>query len=389
MLRGHIVVSVVLVGAAVLVLLSAMVLVPPYSMAMFPLVVGATELSPLLLLLDLIWCVVANRTLRGHDVLRPSTMVLLGIAAVVAVRPLTQFTRVAATASAQLGTELAPPRYSLITALSGLPRGRDVTERRIAYAAANGAPLAMKLYAPPEHAVRPTVVVIYGGAWRTGDATQGEDVSRALAARGFTVAAIDYRHSPGFHYPAHLDDVRHSLALLRDSADAWGIDVHRMALLGRSAGGHLAELAAYSPGGDPVKAVIALYAPYDLVQGYRDLPSPDPIKVREVLHDFLDGTPDDRLALFKAASPATYVRAGLPPTLLLFGGKDHVIKPAFNREAASALRAVRVPVVAIELPWAEHGFDLAPGGLGSQLAFAVITDFLDRELGPRRVSASR
>lgn len=378
--RRRVMSSLVVVVAAVLGLLSVMVLVPPYAMALFPVVVGATELSPLLVLLDLIWCVVANRVLRGHGVMRPSMMVLLIVAAVIAVRPLTQFTRVAAIASAQLGTEHAPPRYSLLTALRGLPSSSSVTERSIRYDAANGAPLTMKLYALRDDAVRPTVVVIYGGAWRDGDATQCEDVSRALAARGFAVAAIDYRHAPQFHYPAHLDDVRRSLALLRDSAAAWGIDPHRLALLGRSAGAHLAELSAFSPGDVPVKAVIAIYSPYDLVEGYRDLPSPDPIKVRTVLSEFLDGTPDNQLERYQAASPATYVRAGLPPTLLLFGGKDHVIKPSFNREAAAALRAVHVPVVAIELPWADHGFDMAPGGLGSQLAFAVIADFLDREL---------
>ena len=382
--RGPVTVTVAIIVAAVLILLSVMVLVPPYRMVLLPLVIGATELSPVLVLLDLAWCVAANRMLRGHSVLRPATMVLLIVAAVIAIRPLTQFTRVAAAAAAQLGTEYAPPRYSLLTALRGLPSSSDVVERRIGYAAVNGAPLTMKLYALREHAVRPTIVVIYGGAWRNGDATQCEDVSRALAARGYTVAAIDYRHAPQFHYPAHLDDVRGSLALLRDSAGAWGIDPQRMAVLGRSAGGHLAELTAFSPGDLPVKAVVAIYSPYDLVEGYRDLPSPDPIGVREVLRDFLGGTPDDHLARYQAASPATYVKAGLPPTLLLFGGKDHVIKPAFNRRAASALRAVHVPVVSIELPWADHGFDMAPGGLGSQLAFAVISAFLDREIGDRR-----
>ena len=384
MARSPFVVGIALAITFVLVVLSVMVLVPPYRMALFPLVVGATELSPLIVLLDLVWCVAVNRMLRGHVVMRPGAMVFLIVAAVIAVRPLTQFTKVAAVASAQLGTEHAPPRYSLITALRGLPSNPNVVERSIRYAAANGAPLTMKLYALREPAVRPTVVVIYGGAWRNGDATQSEDVSRALAARGFAVAAIDYRHAPAFRYPAHLDDVRHSLALLRDSAVTWGIDVHRMAVLGRSAGGHLAELAAFSPGDVPLKAVIALYSPYDLVEGYRDLPSPDPIEVQQVLRDFLGGTPDDQLARYKAASPATYVRTGLPPTLLLFGGKDHVIKPEFNRRAASALRAVRVPVVAIELPWADHGFDMAPGGLGSQLAFAVIVDFLDREIGSHK-----
>ena len=369
--------------AGVLLLLSAMVIIPPTSMAVFPLAVGATEMSPFLVLLNLLWCIAVNRLLRVRRALRYTTIVLLVVAGVVAVRPLTQFTRVAATASAQLGTEAAAPRFSLVTAVRGLPASADVVERTIPYTASDGAPLTLRLYALSARAQRPTVVVIYGGAWRAGDPSQSRNVSRALAARGFAVAAIDYRHAPAFQYPSQLDDVRRSLALLRDSSGAWGLDPQRMALLGRSAGGHLAELAAYSPGspGDiPVRAVIALYSPYDLIEGYRDLPSPDPLDVREVLRQFLGGTPTDQATRYRAASPSSYVRHGLPPTLLMFGGHDHIIKPAFNRRAASELRAVRVPVVSVELPWAEHGFDMAPAGLGGQLAFHVIAEFLTREL---------
>ena len=153
-----------------------------------------------------------------------------------------------------------------------------------------------------------------------------------------------------------------------------------MAILGRSSGGQLAELAAYSSGDMGIRAVIGIYAPYDLAEGYADLPSPDPIGVRSVLRNFLNGTPDSQPRQYRAASPASYVRPGLPPTLLLFGSRDHIVKASFNREAAAALRAARVPVVAVELPWAEHGFDMAPGGLGAQLAFSVIVEFLEREL---------
>ncbi len=379
--RGPFAVAVALVIAAALVLLSVMVIVPPYTMAMVPIVVGSTELSPLLVLLDLVWCLAANRLLRGHAWLRGATIAALVVAAMIAVRPLTQFTAIAASSSAQLGTEASQPRYSLLTAMVGLPSSKEVVARAIAYHAADGAPLTMRLYALPADTARPTVVVIYGGAWRGGDATQCEDVSRALASRGYMVAAIDYRHAPTFHHPAQLDDVRASFRLLRDSAQAWKVDVTRVAVLGRSAGGQLAELTAFAPGGFPVRAVIAIYAPHDLVEGYRNLPSPDPIDGPAVLRAFIGGTPDNALERFRAASPSSYVRPGLPPTLLLYGGKDHVVKPEFNRGAAAALRAARVPVVAVELPWAEHGFDMAPAGLGAQLALSVISEFLKREIG--------
>jgi acetyl esterase/lipase len=378
--RGSLGAGIAIVVAAVLVLLSMMVIVPPFTMVLLALAIGASELSPFLVLLDLLWCLPANRLLRGHDHLRWTTIALLVVSACVAVRPLTQFGTVAATASAQLGTDDAPPRFSLLTAVRGLPTSPDVVERTIPYSASDETHLSLRLYSPSNKAVRPVVVVLYGGAWRGGNPTQSENVSRALAARGFAVAAIDYRHAPRAHFPAQVDDVNHSLSMLRDSAAAWGLDVARMAVLGRSSGGHLAELSAYAPAGIQPRAVVAIYAPYNLVEGYRNLPSPDPIGVRSVLSGFIGGTPDDHLSAYRQASPSSYVARGLPPTLLIFGGRDHIVKPEFNREAAAALRAAHVPVVSVEVPWAEHGFDMVPAGLGSQLAFTVIVDFLEREL---------
>jgi acetyl esterase/lipase len=256
-----------------------------------------------------------------------------------------------------------------------------VRERSFFYTAANGSPLTMRVFlAEGRRDPSPIVVVVYGGAWRAGDPGQGATLSRALAHRGYVVAAIDYRHAPEHVFPAQLDDVRRSIAVVRDSAPAWGGDTARIALLGRSAGGHLAELAAFAPGDRPVQAVVAFYAPWNLAEGYRDVPVPDPIDVRARIADFLEGAPDARPTRYREASPASYVRAGLPPTLLLFGARDHLVKPEFNREAASALWGANDRAIAIELPWSEHGFDLVPGGLGERISYAAVTRFLDREL---------
>ena len=374
----------ILAVAGVLVALSLMVVVPPYSFTLFRLGDGAIEYSPILLLLDLVWCLPVNRVLRGRRTLRFATLALLIASACVAVRPLTQFTRASATASAQLGTEVSQSRFSLVAVVSGLPTNSAVQERSISYTAPDGQPLTLNLYALPPRQPRPTVVVLYGGAWSGGTPTQAANVSRALASRGYTVAAIDYRHAPASRFPAQIDDVNRALAMLRDSSGSWDIDPRRMAILGRSSGGHLAELAAFTPNDFGLKAVIALYAPFDLSAGYVDLPSPDPLDVRLALRSLLGGTPSEQPGRYRAASPSELIRPGLPPTLLLFGGRDHIVKPVFNRQAASALRAARVPVISVELPWAEHGFDIVPTGLGAQLAFNVITEFLDRELTARR-----
>ena len=371
---------VAIAGTVLVAALAAMTVVPPWTMAMLVVGVAVPELSPLLALATLLWLPACLLLLRGDRRGQAILGAALLAAAGVSLRPLAGFGSVAERAGTQLGA--AAPKFSFGALLRGGQHTGGITERAIAYAARDGSPLTMRLYRGRMPGSRPTVIVIYGGAWRGGDATQGARMSRALASRGFTVAAIDYRHALRFAHPSQLDDVRLSLELLRDSSEAWGIDTARLALLGRSAGGHLAELAAFTPGGIPVRAVVAFYAPFDLVQGYVDRPSPDPLDVRAVLRDFIGGTPAEQGTRYRDASPSSHVRPGLPPVLLLYGAHDHAVKASFNRRAAEELRGARARVVQVELPWAEHGFDLAPGGLGAQLAEWTVARFLSRELGP-------
>ena len=366
-------------GSVVIAAMATSSVLPAWTMSALPLVLATSELSPVIALLALLWLALSWWLLARRAMLRAIVMVTLLASALVTLRPLRQAREVASLIETSI-----PPNASATTnpsPLSSMPGAPDVHERTIAYPAADGAPLAMRLFiGPVTHAPRPIVVVIYGGAWRGGDPGQGASMSRALAQHGYLVAAIDYRHAPRFVYPAQIDDVRRSIALVRDSAASWGGDTTRMALLGRSAGGHLAELAALAPSDHAVQAVVALYAPWDLAQGYRDVPRPDPIDVRARIADFLDGAPDARPARYHEASPSSYVRAGLPPALLLFGANDHLVKPEFNRAAASALWSANDRVVAIELPWSEHAFDLVPGGLGERIAWGAVVRFLDREL---------
>jgi acetyl esterase/lipase len=368
-----------LAGTAALALLAALSVLPVWTMLALPIALAASELSPVIALLALLWLALSWGLLARRVVWRAIVAVVLLGVALLCLRPVMQAREVSSVVRERLpaASTIAPSPEPL----SGLPDAPDVRERSFFYTAANGSPLTMRVFLREDRrGASPIVVVIYGGAWRAGDPGQGATLSRALAHRGYVVAAIDYRHAPDHVFPAQLDDVRRSLAVVRDSAASWGGDTTRIALLGRSAGGHLAELAAFAPGDRPVQAVVAFYAPWNLAEGYRDVPVPDPIDVRARIADFLEGAPDARPTRYREASPSSYVRPGLPPTLLLFGARDHLVKPEFNREAASALWAANDRAIAIELPWSEHGFDLVPGGLGARIAHAAVVRFLDREL---------
>src|SRR5439155_10548631 len=206
------------------------------------------------------------------------------------------------------------PRYSARRALIGDSNKESLDERRVPYAAADSSPLELLLFrAAGVEDRRPTMIVVYGGAWRGGSPVQAIDVSRYFARRGYVVVAVDYRHAPQHPFPAQIDDVRRSLVLVRDSAAAWDIDTARVAIVGRSAGGHLALLAAYAPrdpriaAAEPLtaRAVVAYYAPFDLAEAYDDLPSPDPIDVRHVLRDLIGGSPSELPLRYREASPSS------------------------------------------------------------------------------------
>jgi acetyl esterase/lipase len=190
------------------------------------------------------------------------------------------------------------------------------------------------------------------------------------------VWAIAYRHAPRYRFPAQIEDVQAALAFIQQHATEYETDLERIALLGRSAGAHLAMLAAYRPDAPRIRAVVNYYGPVNLTKGYYDLPHPDPIDVRAVLKAFLGGSPDELPELYRQASPISYVSQPQPPSLLVYGGQDHIIQAKFGRTLGDRLQAVGSQVIFLEIPWAEHAFDAVFNGVSNQLALYYTERFL-------------
>ena len=91
----------------------------------------------------------------------------------------------------------------------------------------------------------PCVVLVHGGGWDSGSRDEIPHFDHWLARRGYAVAAISYRLAPQFHWPAPRDDIKDAIKFLKAHAAELGIDPARFVLLGRSAGGQLAEATAY------------------------------------------------------------------------------------------------------------------------------------------------
>ena len=136
----------------------------------------------------------------------------------------------------------------------------------------------------------------------------------------------------------------------------------RLALVGRSAGAQLALLAAYEPNAPRIRGVVAYYGPVDLAEGYRHPPKPDPLGVRAIEEALLGGTPDSVPGRYREASPITYVTRRLPPTLLVYGGRDHVVEARFGRLLHERLLATGTSSCSWRFPGPSTGSMPSPAG---------------------------
>ncbi len=372
--------------------LSLWIVVPAPTRFLLPLGVGAPEVSPWLAVVNAIaLLLLLFSRIRGTARLLILSCSLLGLG--LSLSPLAQFPaanrQIAAEMRAVLGDDyltgipaialqpLRPRPLVLADVFRGIALDEVRIDRGIEFAQPDGVALHLNLYRPLAPGRNPTVVVIYGGAWQSGSPDSSDRFSRYMAAQGYTVVAIDYRHAPGYRFPAQEEDVRAALAYIQSNAEALSVDPGRVALLGRSAGAQLAAIAAYgAPESLPVQAVVNYYGPVDLTAGYQDPPTPDPIDTRAVLRAFLGGPPDAAPELYRQASPISYVEPGLPPTLLVYAGRDHVVQAEYGRQLYEGLRAAGNQVVWLEVPWAEHAFDAVFNGVSNQLALYYTERFV-------------
>ena len=128
-------------------------------------------------------------------------------------------------------------------------------------------PLNIRLYRTrPARAgeLLPILVNIHGGSWQHGGPEENSPFSSYMASYGYAVFSIDYRRAPANRYPAQIEDVRAALDWIYSNAAGYAADPSRIALVGRSAGGHLALVAAYTSTKIPIRAVVSFYGPPDL-----------------------------------------------------------------------------------------------------------------------------
>jgi len=199
----------------------------------------------------------------------------------------------------------------------------------------------------------PVVVFVHGGAWDHGDKKLCAPYALHFAQRGYLCVSMNYRLSTEAPYPAAVDDVRAALAWVRDHASDYGGDGARIALVGQSAGAHLAMMAAYedAPGAAAPACVVEFYGPADLAGlGARNA---------KAVRRFLGATYREDPPRYRAASPLTHMSPQAPPTLLIHGTVDDKVPVRQADALAKAIEGVGVPCVYERIEGWGHAMDRA------------------------------
>ena len=224
----------------------------------------------------------------------------------------------------------------------------------IAYGEAGGEKLLLDAHVPDGEGKFPVAIIVHGGGWGNGDKETDLVPVFAPVATNFTWFTINYRLAPANRWPACFEDVQTAICWVKQHAAEFKGDPNRIALLGYSAGGQLATLAAMlAKQNTQVQAVVGFAPPTDLVADAQRRGSLDqwPSMKKLLGRDMLDaGT----LKLLAEISPIHHVRPGLPPFLLIQGDTDKTVAYDLTREFQARLKAAGVLCDLITLTNASH-----------------------------------
>lgn len=241
-------------------------------------------------------------------------------------------------------------------------------------------------YRPNDTTPTPMVLFIHGGSWISGDKSVMRRYQQQVVDAGYGYVSMNYRFiMTGATYLDMLDDIQLVIQFLKDFASDLNVDTTRMAMVGESAGAHLAMLYAYrnvSP--IPIEFAMALVPPVDFTDpGYLSFGDPtfQLFLANGLMATSLMG-PEDLVAngypdAWMDASPIHHLSTAIP-TLIGYAGLDELI-PLSNMEGfLIAATAINAPIEAILFPNSGHSLSSDPDKLSELLAtfFMYLNNFL-------------
>ena len=189
----------------------------------------------------------------------------------------------------------------------------------------------------PNMKIRPAMLVIPGGGYNMCSDREAEPVAFEYIAKGYNAFVLRYSLKEKSAFPRPLNDAETALKLIRNNCDKWYVDPDKVAVIGFSAGGHLA--AALSTMGEVRPNACILGYPCTLEKIVKILAAPVPPL-------------DDKV------SPNT------PPTFIFAASDDKIVPIENSLIYALRLSENKVPYELHVFSRGDHGFSIGTKVVG-------------------------
>jgi acetyl esterase/lipase len=211
----------------------------------------------------------------------------------------------------------------------------------------------------------PLLIFIHGGGLTKGDKQDYLRYTVDFAQKGYVTATIQYRLADKVKFPGQLFEVKAAIKWLKRNADKYNIDSSKVALIGGSAGGHLAMMAGYTQGikeltndsdtitSSRVQAVVDLYGPADFTTKYA---REHPISINMFGYTYAENP-----TIYKMSSPIKFISKDDPPTLIFQGTIDDLVPVSQSDSLTKKLKETGVPVEYHRLEGWPHTMDVEVG----------------------------
>jgi len=251
------------------------------------------------------------------------------------------------------------------------PRQR-FTIQTVSYAANDNPRQALDLLLPNEanNEMRPCLIFVHGGAWRSGNKSHGHSHLRPYVdSQKYVGVSIGYRLSDEAIWPAQLYDCKAAIRFLYANAKKYKIDTKRMLVFGTSAGGHLASMIAVTGNHEAlqgvvgkhlkepstVSAAISYYGPTDFLR-MDDFPSQIPHNApdspeSQLIGAAIQSTPEKT----RQSNPITFLDSDDPPLICIHGNKDKLVPFNQSEILYEALKKLSIPTSLIRVTDGGHG----------------------------------
>jgi acetyl esterase/lipase len=216
----------------------------------------------------------------------------------------------------------------------------------------------MDIYLPAGRSAlsTPSIILIHGGGWNSGDKRDFQTYIDTLKKRlpDYAIFNLNYRLVSSDHlFPTQEMDIKAAIEHIVKDADQYGVSKDKFVLLGASAGAHLAMLQAYKYSTPHVKAVVNFFGPTDLTVMYKN---PWHSLIPYLLQTLTGTTPAVNAKVYQQSSPAHFVTSKSAPTIIFQGGKDNIVHPSQSYYLQKKLEKAGVPHELVLYPGERHGW---------------------------------